>query len=71
MALADDVTALETDLATLKTDVEATVTPTATEDPAWTAIKDALVTNGWTAPEAPETPGEPTDAEDTAEQPAA
>ncbi len=67
MALADDVTALENDLATLKTDVEANVTPTTTEDPAWTAVQAALVANGWTAPEA-ETPAE--DATETSEEPA-
>lgn len=48
MALSDDVTALETDLKTLKTDVEATVN--STEDPAWTAVKEALTSNGWAAP---------------------
>lgn len=76
MALEDDLTTLETNanavvmaVEQVKTDVANEVTTTPTEDPVWVSVQAALVAGGWTAPvvEAPETPGETPDAEDTAE----
>lgn len=65
------------DETTLQSAIEAVqgVVSTPAVDPAWEAVQTALTSNGWTAPattapEAPETPGETPDAEDTAETPA-
>lgn len=51
-ALKDASNAVVMAVETVVVDVEAQPTPTS-EDPAWTAVKAALSSNGWTAPLAP------------------